>query len=208
MSSFKKHSLSDEELVRGIQAGKKEREKAIEALYDQNRAFLMKFLANRSNAQDYVKQPDDILWEAVEVLVGNILDGKYVAQPGTSLSAYLTSICRNLWHKFLSQETHRQEREMNWLDDTDAHASDVSELIAGQESWLSYLTIFEQVGRHCRQLLTLWLVDGLSGRETAEVLISEGKFKSEQSVRNAKSDCMEKVAHQLQIRQGKTNEPL
>jgi hypothetical protein len=43
----------------------------------------------------------------------------------------------------------------------------------------------------------LWLVDGFSGKEMSDLLIAEGKFKSEQSVRNAKSDCMEKVANQL-----------
>lgn len=200
MSNFFKTGLSDAEIVSGVLAGGRERERAIGAIYDQNRSFLMKFLSNRSNAQEYVKQPEDIVWESVEALISNIIEGKYTAQPDKPLAAYLTTICKNLWHKFLSQESNRQERQDVWAGEMAVEEADITHLIAEQERWSRYLEIFDKAGKNCKQLLTLWLVDNLSGKEMADVLIAEGKFKSEQSVRNAKSDCMEKVTNQLRNR--------
>ncbi len=197
MNSVFKRGLTDAEIVNGVLAGGRDRERAIGAIYDQNRSFLMKFLGNRSNAQEYVKQPEDIVWESVEALVSNILEGKYSIQADKPLTAYLTTICKNLWHKFLSQETHRQERQDIWANESEVEEADVTQMIAEQERWNGYLAIFERAGKNCKQLLTLWLVDGLSGKEMADVLMAEGKFKSEQSVRNAKSDCMEKVTNQM-----------
>ncbi|MFN8354155.1 MAG: hypothetical protein U0Y10_06915 [Spirosomataceae bacterium] len=197
MNKLFRRSYSDQDIVNGILEGGKAQERAIEALYEQNRSFLMKFLRNRSNQKNYVKEPEDILWESMEALVTNILDGHYVVQANKPLSGYLTTICKNLWHKFLHQEEHRQERQNIWLDETITDSIDVSQIIAEQERWNNYLTIFEQAGKNCKQILTLWLVDGLSGKEMADLLIAEGKFKSEQSIRNAKSDCMNKITSQL-----------
>ena len=114
-----------------------------------------------------------------------------------SLSAYLTTICKNLWHKFLSQEENRGNRE-NWFgQETELEVHDVSILLSEKEKWDRYLKIFEDAGKHCKQIFELWLVDGMNGKEIAEVMISEGKLKSEQSVRNTKSDCLEKISFAL-----------
>ncbi|WP_028523160.1 RNA polymerase sigma factor [Runella limosa] len=200
MSTSIKRGLSDGDIVDGILAGGRKRDKAIEAIYTQNRSFLIKFLSNRSNTKDYVKQPEDIIWEAVEALVHNIIEGRYVPQSSTSLSAYLTTICKNLWHKFLSQESNREDRDDKFAKEIYEDEPDISVLLTEKERWDRYLAIFEKAGKHCKQIFTLWLVEGMSGKEMSDILISEGKLKSEQSVRNAKSDCLEKVTSQLMSR--------
>ncbi len=190
-------NLTDQQIVSGILTGGKDRNQAIGAIYDQNRGFLMKFLSNRSNIQDYVKQPEDIIWESVEAVVSNILEGKYTALPDKPLAAYLTQICKNLWHKFLSQESNRRDREDLFGSESDEEEEDISLLMVAKEKWDYYLEIFEKAGKNCQQIFTLWLVDGMSGKEIAEVMMAEGKLKSEASVRNTKSDCLEKITKQL-----------
>ncbi|MFN8347572.1 MAG: sigma-70 family RNA polymerase sigma factor [Spirosomataceae bacterium] len=197
MSSIFQRAWTDEQIVEGILAGGRARDKAIGAIYDQNRSFLMKFLANRSNTKDYVKQPEDIIWESVEAVVHNIIEARYSPQPDKPLSAYLTTVCKNLWHKFLSQEANREARQDTFGQETDYEEPDVSVLLAEKEKWDKYLTIFDKAGKNCKQIFTLWLVEGMSGKEIAEVMMAEGKLKSEQSVRNAKSDCLEKVTSAL-----------
>lgn len=193
-------NFTDQQIVAGILLGGKDRNQAIRAIYDQNRAFLVKFLINKSNAQEYVKQPDDIIWESIEAVVINILEGKYVALADKPLAAYLTQICKNLWHKFLSQESNRKDRENLFGSETEFEEEDISSLISSKERWNYYLEVFENAGKNCKQIFTLWLVDGMSGKEIAEVMIIEGKLKSEASVRNAKSDCLDKITKQLTVK--------
>lgn len=196
-SVFKKKHLTDDEIVAGIMGDERERNRAIEALYSQNRGFLTKFLQGKSNDAYLVKQPEDIIWEAIMAVLNNILDKKYTPSPHTPLSGYLTSICKNLWHKTISQEQNRDNREQWYLEANDVSEMDITTALSNQQKWDYYLAIFEKAGKNCQQIFTLWLVDGMDNKEIADVMINEGKLKSEQSVRNAKSDCLKKVTDLL-----------
>lgn len=196
-SIFSAKNLTDAEIVAGVRGTDRERNKAIEALYQQNRGFLMKFLQGKSNEMYLVKQPEDILWEAIMAVLNNILDGKYQLNSSIPLRGYLTTICKNLWFKNISQEENRDARESLFLEETDNIEPDVSQAIDNQQKWEQYLAIFERAGRNCKQIFTLWLVDGMNNKEIAEVMIMEEKLKTEQSVRNAKSDCLKRVTNEL-----------
>ena len=110
----------------------------------------------------------------------------------------MTTLCKNIWFKFLESETARVAREDNYGDEQANEVEpDISQLLAQKETWDFYLAVFEKAGKFCQQLFTLWLVDGLSGKEMSDVFIAEGKLNSEQSVRNAKSDCMKRTLQLL-----------
>lgn len=194
-SFFKQRNLTDEEILAGILGNERERNRAIDALYNQNRGFLTKFLQGKSNEMYQVKQPEDIIWEAIMAVLNNILDNKYI--PSQSLSAYLTTICKNLWYKNISQEENRDNREQWYLEGSSDSEPDITAVLSNQQKWQHYLVIFDKAGKNCKQIFTLWLVDGMDNKEIAEVMINEGKLKSEQSVRNAKSDCLQKVTELL-----------
>lgn len=196
-SFFKQRNLTDEEIVAGILGNERERNRAIEALYNQNRGFLIKFLQGKANDMYLVKQPEDIIWEAIMALLNNILDKKYTPSSSVPLSAYLTTICKNLWYKNLSQEENRDNREQWYLEGSSDYELDITTVLSNQQKWEQYLLIFEKAGKNCKQIFTLWLVDGMDNKEIAEVMINEGKLKSEQSVRNAKSGCLQKVTELL-----------
>jgi DNA-directed RNA polymerase specialized sigma24 family protein len=196
-SIFKSKTLTDQEIVEGILGNERERNRSIEALYKQNRGFILKFLEGKSNDMYLVKQPEDILWEAIMAVLNNILDQKYELNSAVPLRGYLTTICKNLWYKNISQEENRDAREQVYSDESDDFQPDVLNDIAHQQKWELYLQVFERAGKNCKQIFSLWLVDGMDNKEIAEVMIREDKMKSEQSVRNAKSDCLKKVAAEL-----------
>jgi RNA polymerase sigma factor (sigma-70 family) len=196
-SIFKFKNLTDQEIVTGILGNDRERNRAIEALYKQNRGFIMKFLEGKSNDMYLVKQPEDILWEAIMAVLNNILDGKYELNSAVPLRGYLTTICKNLWYKNISQEENRDAREQLFMEESDTIQPDISNILHNQQKWEMYLAIFERAGKNCKQIFTHWLVDGMDNKEIASIMMGEGKLKSEQSVRNAKSDCLKKVTEEL-----------
>jgi DNA-directed RNA polymerase specialized sigma24 family protein len=196
-SIFLPKNLSDKEIIEGILGTERERNRAIEALYKQNKGFLTKFLQGKSNEMYLVKQPEDIIWEAIVALLNNVLDGKYQLDSKIPLTGYLTTICKNLWYKNISQEENRDNREGWFLEENDATEPDVLQILNYNMKWEYYLKIFEEAGKNCKQIFTLWLVDGMDNKEIAEVMMQEGKLKNEQVVRNAKSDCLKKVTELL-----------
>jgi RNA polymerase sigma factor (sigma-70 family) len=195
---FGPKTLSDTEIVAGIKGTERERNKAVEALYEQNRTFLTRFLRGKQNSQYVVKEPDDIIWEAIMAVLNNILDGRYAPSSGTPLSGYLVSICRNIWFKTISQEANRDSREAEfWAEWEQQAPADAEQWLHNQQQWARYLTLFEQAGKNCRQVLTLWLVDDLDTKAIAAIMAREGKLKNEQVVRNTKSDCLKKLTDLL-----------
>jgi DNA-directed RNA polymerase specialized sigma24 family protein len=197
-SLFGARALTDAEIVAGIGGTERERNKAIEALYEQNRAFLTRFLRGKQNSQYLVKEPDDIIWETIMAVLNNILDGRYVPSPSTPLSGYVVSICRNIWFKTVSQEANRDTREADfWAEWTQDVPADAEQWLHNQQQWSRYLDLFDRAGKHCRQILTLWLVDDLDNKAITEIMVREGKLKSEQVIRNTKSDCLKKLTDLL-----------
>lgn len=197
MTLFGRKSWTDEQIVSGILGDSRSRNAAVAALYDQNRGFLIKFLNSKNSLADPVRQPEDIVWEGITAVLNNILDGKYTPHPSIPLTGYLTAVCRNLLHKYLEQETNRQERQFAFVDQNTGNEPDISQILASKQKWDIYLEIFERAGKNCKQIFTLWLVEGMDNKQVAEVMMQEGKLKNEQVVRNAKSDCLKKVTDLL-----------
>ncbi|CCG99414.1 hypothetical protein FAES_1404 [Fibrella aestuarina BUZ 2] len=190
--------LTDADIVAGLRGTERAQNKAIEALYEQNQAFLTRFLRSKQNGLYFVKEPEDIIWEAITAVLHNVLDGHYVPSSQTPLRAYLVSICRNLWYKAVSQEENRDRREEAfWQAMEPSELPDVEQWLHNQQQWTRYLLLFDRAGKHCRQILTLWLVDGLDNGAITEVMVREGKLKNEQVIRNTKSDCLKKLTSLL-----------
>lgn len=189
--------MSDSLIVEGILNGGLAESKAIEALYNQNKAFFLKLL-NEPLRLEQSKLPEDIIWEAIEAFVWNVKDGKYTPQGNVPVAAYVRAIAKNLLLKYLSSENSRGNRQGIYLEENDEVVADVSEAIVEKEKWDKYLEIFEKAGKNCKRILQMVYGLGYSIKDLAEELISEGLFENEQVVRNAKSKCLKKVILQIQ----------
>ena len=188
---------SDNDILQGILAGGRDENAAIGALYDNNRSILSRYIGHKSS-KNYAKEPEDIVWEAIEAFVNNVKGNKFQLQTGTNIEAYIKTICKNIWHKYLASETARENRNENFIGFEDENSEpDVSEIIAKKETWDNYLSIFEKVGKNCKELLSLTFADDLPMNELAKMMVAEGKYENEQTVRNAKSKCLKRVLESL-----------
>jgi RNA polymerase sigma factor (sigma-70 family) len=188
--------LSDEQIIEGIIEGGRAENRAIEALYRQNRSLMLKFISHKTS-REFAKEPEDILWEAMEALVNNIKEGKFIQQNTSSLEAYFKTICKNLLLKNITSEVARENRQDIFVSFDAEFEPDVSELLADKEVWDYYLSIFDKAGKNCKEILKMTFADDMPVREVAEQLIADGKYENEQVVRNAKSKCLKRVTELL-----------
>lgn len=194
---FKKH-WSDETIVSGIQEGGRREHDALVALYNKFRSPLERFINHRSSGRDYAKEPEDIIWETIEAFVVNVKKGSYSIGDAT-LETYLTSICKNLWFRYVSSEASRDERNSKYMTDWNELDDDVSETLINKENWEFYTHVVSQAGKNCRQILDMRLIDGLSMQEISQKLIANGTFENDQTVRNTKSKCLKKIMDMINV---------
>lgn len=187
---------ADQQIVEGILAGGRAENEAIGALYDLHRGIFMRFIDHKS-PKDYARQPEDIVWEAIEAFVNNVKQGKYLPQAGTNIEAYIKTICKNLWHKYLAAETAPENLQDFYSGFDLEHEPDIGEFLEDKEVWDYYLRIFDKAGMNCKEILLLSFAEDMPMKELAELLISEGKYENEQVVRNAKSKCLKKIVEFL-----------
>lgn len=187
---------SDESIVEGILAGGRKEHEALIALYKKFHVSLERFIVHRSSGRDYAKQPEDIIWEAIEAFVVNVKKGSFTLRDAT-LETYLKSICKNLWFRYISQETSREERHNKYMAEWDKLEDDVNDMLIEKENWEYYISLVNKLGKNCRQILDMRLVEGLSMQEISQKLIANGTFENDQTVRNAKSKCLKKIMEMI-----------
>ena len=183
---------SDEAIVEGIRAGGRKEHEALVMVYKKFHVSLERFIIHRSNGRDYAKQPEDIIWEAIEAFVVNVKKGTFTLKDAT-LETYLKSICKNLWFRYISQEASREERQNRYMAEWDKLEDDVSDMLIERENWEQYINLVSKLGKNCRQILDMRLIEGLSMQEISQKLIANGTFENDQTVRNAKSKCLKKI---------------
>jgi RNA polymerase sigma factor (sigma-70 family) len=188
--------LTDAEIIAGIREGGHAENKAIETIYEQNKSIILGFLAQRTNTE-YAKDPEDILWEAMEALVLNIRNERYNVQDGVGLTSYFKSICKNLLLKAIDSEHSRVNRQSIYAGFEDETTPDVSQEMIEKETWNGYIELFEQAGKNCQRILEMSFADGMKVNEVAQELIKEGLYDNEQVVRNAKSKCLKRMKEMM-----------
>ena len=195
--SLSKH-WTDEAIVEGILTGERKEHEALVALYKKFHVSLERFITHRSSGRDYAKQPDDIIWEAIEAFVINVKKGSY-SRNEANLETYLKSICKNLWFRYISSESSRDERQNKYMTEWDELDEDVSQTMIEQENWEHYINLVSKAGKNCRQILDMRLIDGFSMQEISQKLIEDGVFENDQTVRNTKSKCLKKIMDMINV---------
>ncbi len=195
--SLSKH-WTDEAIVEGILTGDRKEHEALVALYKKFHLSLERFITHRSSGRDYAKQPEDIIWEAIEAFVVNVKKGSYSLKDAT-LETYLKSICKNLWFRYISSESSRDERQNKYMREWDELDDNVSDTLIDQENWEHYINLVSKAGKNCRQILDMRLIDGFSMQEISQKLVAEGIFENDQTVRNTKSKCLKKIMEMINV---------
>lgn len=190
------HSYSDTEIVFALKKGGKEQDDAIRYIYKKNKSLLLSILRN-SFKNEWSRTPEDIIWEAMNIFVGNVISGKFSIQENKTISAYIGGIAKNLIRKYIESEDARSLREIRYTENSEVLEEDISKALIEHETWDKYLEIFEKIGKNCKRILQMVYGLGYTIKEMAIELVEEGLYENEQVVRNAKSKCLKNILTKL-----------
>lgn len=196
---------SDEKIIAGLLGSERDEHQAILALHEKYGRALSKYADSNIYNKQYPKTPDDFVWETIEAFVVNIKKGSYTKQ-NAALETYLISICKNLIYRYTSQESSREKRTEVFLEDNNDQTPSLEDWLIENEDWEYYIEVISKAGKNCRRIMDMRLIEALSMKEIADILIAEGLFENEQTVRNAKSKCLKKIFELLTKTNTPTNE--
>lgn len=175
---------SDEEIIKGIKAGGKELEKMVGHLYDRKDLtnLIVKVIKNhKGNFED----AQDVLQDGISQFVMNIRNNKYKAK--SSLSTYLTGICKNLWFNiFRKKETAEKYKNNLTLTEESNDSPETTTFYKEQSILLS--SILGKLGQDCKNILELWSL-GYSMKEIA----MRTKYANDNVVAKKKYQCQKKL---------------
>lgn len=153
---------------------------------------------NSGNAQD----AEDLIQDAILILLNNIRDGKYKPRPDVSVKTYFYAICKNLW---LERIRKRKNNRFEYFYDLPEEANELAD-IEFQEELLNerqqlVQEIFEQATETCKKVLSLFYKHQLSHEEIAKRL---GYANSETS-KTQKNKCLSKLKKTIQLKLAEPN---
>lgn len=179
---------SDAQLVKAIQSGGIQREKALRDLYARRglRAKICSYIQNQGgNLQD----GEDMYQEGIIVFDRNIREGKFREE--SSAESYLFSICKFLW-KNQKRKNYRVDLKEDH-NTMDLGTDDSPEIIVISKERVSKLeALIGRLGDRCRQVLKLWQLS-FSMAEIAD----RAKLSSEGMARKTKYQCMKKLVEMI-----------
>jgi len=175
---MKIHELKDEEIVKNIEEGGKNEEKAIGYVMDNFESIKQYIRGMISNTGDV----DDLYIDSILIFRDAVKSGKFMLNP--SIHAYLKQIILNkainqykrkqLFNKFFKAEKNKT------TEDTTVNIN-LKELID---------VLGEVIGTQCKKLLTDYWV---KGKNLEEMFVENENYGSKQAVSNAISDCKKEL---------------
>lgn len=181
---FESKKISDAELIKMINQGDNAMNKAIEHILDIHAAKIEGYLIKQSGSQE---EAEDALYEGIAAFIVNVQRGSF--QGESTISTYLTSICKGIWFKkFKRMMVHKkwEDAEMDKPQNLYEETIITKELKGG----LDYL--MTNLKDKCKEVLQLWSMS-FNMTEIAEKL----GYTSPQVVMNKKNLCLKELRTQL-----------
>lgn len=184
MIGEQKNTHSQLQLTNAIKAND---EKVLKQLYVSNfhktQMYILKNNGSMPQAKDTYQEAFIVVWQ-------NIKEGKFTPQNETAIQGYLYQIAKNKWTDYLRSSQYKKTTKLNPLiteadDDDFLKQESLSEDSKRQQQTTA---AFKQLGRECRELLTVFYFNKKSLREIA----SQYNI-AEASARNKKYRCLQKL---------------
>lgn len=185
------NSHSDEDIIKGIQAGGRKLEKMVQHLY--NRADLKDSITNLiKNHKGSTEDAEDILQEGMSLFVVNIRKNKF--QIKSTLKTYLTGICKHLWYNLhRKKETEAKKKSAILSVATLDHTPE--DLTVIQEQTVLLAEVLSKLGEKCKEVLGLWSL-GYSMKEIA----TKTGYANDNVVSKTKHKCQKQLVQYLKDR--------
>ncbi len=186
--ALRKTMVEDSKLINDLQSHQRKlQDEALERLYFRNLSTIESFVNQNSGTTE---DSHEVLQDALVVVFQSVR--KQGFQLTAKLDTFLYGIAKNVWYNRL----RKMRREIKTIPIQDAHAEPTfpnmetaSQTIS--EKWLQFI---RQMSPKCRRLLTVIYVEEKDINETMVAM----EYKSEQAVRNKKSNCMQKLRALIQ----------
>lgn len=177
-----KATSTDKELLELMRGSKAQRDKALDAIYQNNREKTCSYVLGNNGSIDEAK---DVFQEAMIAFYENVRDGKFKGE--STISTYLYSIAKFKWLNQIKKNNIRSGHHEKVTRDEFSEGP-LATIIEGEKK-KGVLELLAQLGETCKQLLIENLYHNASMKEIAE----SGAFSSEQIVRNKKYKCLQKL---------------
>lgn len=179
---------SDDEILAKLKSpNKRHNDEGLFYMYDQYFSFVVSFIT-KNNGTEW--DAEDTFQDAINVVFNQVKEGSLILK--VSLKTYLYSIARNIWLKTLRKQKKEvrltEEHEYIPIDDlTVAQELEFDEMTTIVQSTLA------QLGKDCQAILRYFYLEKVRIKEIMTLL----GYKSEQSVKNKKGRCIEKLKDKL-----------
>lgn len=166
-----------------ILADRADRNAALGIIYKANKEKVSSYILMNSGSQ---QEAVDVFQESMIAFYENVRDGKFKGE--SAISTYLYSIARFKW---LNQIKKRDIRTAHHMEAQEKDGFDAGPLASmlDEEKQVQVLAILSSLGPTCKQILIESIYHNASMKEIA----ANGKFSSEQVVRNKKYICLKKL---------------
>jgi RNA polymerase sigma factor (sigma-70 family) len=175
-----KHFLPDEAILDGILSANLN--DVIFYIYRQYADYIVFNVASMGGG---LQDGEDIFQETVVTFIDLVQRRKF--RGDSSIKTFLTSIAKHIWLNELKRRKSVNHRESRFWTERDQE--ELFDSYEDQEIKAQFLTLLNQLGDSCRQVLTLFYYENLT---FAEIMEKMG-YESEQVVRNKKYKCLREL---------------
>ena len=186
-------NYSDEELVKMIRQRGKAREDAFVFLMrNESQGQKISRILTRYGAADI--DCEEIFDDALVALEAYINKGGF--DKGGVIEAFLVDVSKKLWYKRFRKKTRTTEYEFDDAMEQGEYAESAESLLIKDEVRQQLITLLEQIGESCRQLLTLSFLEEKKNAEIVEIM----NYKDASVAAVMKSKCLKKLIEFIKAR--------
>lgn len=179
----KPKTVTGEILLQSVKNGDQE---TLSRFYKDGRAGFIKWSEKHFHCKEV--EAVDVYQDAIITLYENIVRGKYVHQPGSSIKTYLYAIGKNIFLKKMSMEKKIQDKVIpNFSTQTEDETDEKeAEIAADEHRYNAVMQAFAAMKEPCKSILKYFYYQGLSMKQIADKM----GYKSDQVVKSQKVRCL------------------
>jgi len=148
---------------------------------------------------------EDIVQDAILILINNVNEGKYQPQDSTKIKTYFIGICKNLWKEHLRKKArYASFADFDFkIEEFEGYdfLYELTEFEALTERQKIVLEVFDNASDTCKKVLSYFYFKNYSHEEIAEKM----GFSNAESSKTQKNKCLKKLKLSVINRLSKVN---
>ncbi|MFP4090728.1 MAG: RNA polymerase sigma factor [Cyclobacteriaceae bacterium] len=180
-------TYTDAELIADIQSGQ-HTDRALRFIYREYYHMLESLVLQNSGSE---ADAEDVMQEVLIVFVEMVRKQKYEGR--ASVKSFLYTLTRNMWISELRKKGSANRRHEVYESEKESFEADISEYLAHKEGQQIVERLFEELGKKCQQILTLFYYEEMPMKE----VLQHTDFDNEQVLRNKKYKCLKSLIQRV-----------